>query len=241
MAQGPATRQRACVYTSMLGGYEKLNEQPIASRSSVPFLCLTDDPAITSDTWKTIVIEPCFPLDPVRSQRMLKLLPHRFLPDYDISLYIDNTVILKEPPELLLERYLPPGIQVALPTHSYRETVLSEFAEVGRLGLDDPVRMSEQLNHYSASSPAALLQRPYWSAIQFRRHHDEGVRCAFELWCAHVLRYSRRDQLSANVAFEQSRLSPDRIEIDNYESWFHTWPHVADRTPRSYFRPADAL
>jgi redox-sensitive bicupin YhaK (pirin superfamily) len=41
-----------CVYTTLVGGYEELNEQPIAQSSSIPFICLTDDPALTSNTWQ---------------------------------------------------------------------------------------------------------------------------------------------------------------------------------------------
>ena len=33
-----------------------------------------------------------------------------------------------------------------------------------------------------------------------RRHHDPTVMIAMETWYAHVLRYSRRDQLSVWVA-----------------------------------------
>ena len=80
--------QRACVYTCLIGRYEVLNEQPVAAQSKIPFLCLTDDAALQSSTWRTIKMDPVFTMDPVRSQRTLKLLPHRFLPDFDISLYM---------------------------------------------------------------------------------------------------------------------------------------------------------
>jgi hypothetical protein len=33
-------RRLACVYTTLIGGYEVLNEQPIAATSRLPFICL---------------------------------------------------------------------------------------------------------------------------------------------------------------------------------------------------------
>ena len=227
--------QRGCVYTCLIGNYEKLNEQPISPQSSVPFICLTDDAGLQSSTWRIVRIEPLFPMDPVRSQRMLKLLPHRFLPDFELSLYIDNSVILKKKPEEIFDRYLA-SADFALPIHSFRDRVIEEFIEVAELAKDDPNRIFEQWDHYRASDPDALAERPYWTGILLRRHTSADARRALEHWAAHVLRYSRRDQLSANAVFRLARLQPLGLDIDNHESWFHTWPHARGRA----LRPANS-
>lgn len=220
--------EKFCVYTSLIGGYERLNEQPAARQSKIPFLCLTDDPNLRSETWRIIPVEPLFPQDPIRSQRMFKILPHRFLPDFDASLYIDNSVVLSKPPEEILNRYFRSGY-LALPTHSFRETVLDEYLVVERVRLDDSSRIFEQLNHVALSDPRVLLERPYWNGVLMRRHRSKVLQRALELWAMHVQRYSRRDQLSANVAFKAAGLKPRRIEIDNHHSWFHDWPIKTDR------------
>jgi FkbM family methyltransferase len=225
--------ENSCVYTCLIGRYEKLNEQPVAVRSVIPFICLTDDHDLTSDTWRIVHVDPMFKLDQVRSQRILKLLPHCCLPDFDHSLYIDNSVILSARPEEIFARYFASTV-FALPMHSFRERVIDEFSAVA--GLDDEVRISEQLANYEATYPDILLQQPYWTAILMRSHRSELVCNAMGEWAAHVLRYSRRDQLSANFAFWQAGISPLRFDIDNFVSWFHSWPATADRdhTVRTY-------
>lgn len=215
---------RACVYTCLIGGYEALNEQPMAAASGLDFICFTDDAALTSASWQIRRLDPAFPLDPVRSQRMAKLSPHELLPDYDLSLYIDNSVILTAPPEEVIARYLPDGVSVAMPGHSFRASVRDEFMEVLRMGLDDGGRVLEQLNHYMMSDPSVLETVPFWSAIMLRRHHDPKVTAAMRLWLAQVLRYSRRDQLSGTHALGRSGLEVARFEVDNLGSWFHRWP-----------------
>ncbi|MEI9428623.1 glycosyltransferase domain-containing protein [Mesorhizobium sp. Cs1299R1N3] len=220
--------QSFCVYTTMIGGYERLNEQPIVARSGMPFICLTDDPKLKSDTWQFRIVSPIFGMDPIRSQRALKLRPHVHLTEFSGSLYIDNTIILKEPPELIVDRYwCESGFSV--PTHSYRETVMDEFIEVARLGLDDQSRIFEQLNHYLVECPEALADRPFWNAILLRDHTDPTVCNMSELWSSHVLRYSRRDQLSINYAFRKTGLKPGLIAIDTFSSWFHDYSHFNDR------------
>lgn len=226
MAEAPG---RACVYTCLIGGYEALNEQPMAAESGLDFICFTDDPALTSTSWQIRAYDPAFPLDPVRSQRMAKLSPHELLPDYDLSLYIDNSVILTAPPEEVIARYLPDGVAAAMPGHSFRASVRDEFIEVLRSGLDDGGRVLEQFNHYVMSDPAALEIVPFWSAIILRRHHDPRVVAAMRLWLAQVLRYSRRDQLSGTLALRRAGLEPARFEVDNLGSWFHRWPVTPGR------------
>ncbi|MBT1159187.1 FkbM family methyltransferase [Aminobacter anthyllidis] len=219
---------KCCVYTVLLGGYEDLNEQPAASRSNLPFICLTDDPTLRSESWNCRVVEPLFPQDPIRSQRDLKIRPYLHLPGYDCSVYIDNSVILKEPPERLLELF-EPEVGFLVPSHSFRETVLDEFLEVARQGLDDPTRIFEQLNHYTLSCPEVLEERPWWTGILVRDHHSARVRAMLEAWASHVMRYSRRDQLSMNMAFRFANFRPTAWAMDNRESDLHLWPHTVAR------------
>ena len=224
------SEKSVCVYTVMIGNYEALNEQPAALRSDIPFICLTDDPSLTSKTWQIIELAPAFKMDPVRSQRVLKICPHLVgaLDGFDRSLYIDNSVVLHDTPEQVIRHYgWAQGI--GLPTHSFRESVMDEFIEVARVGYDDQSRIFEQLNHYLAYGEPTLSERPYWTAIMLRDHRDERVRAAMLRWAEHVLRYSRRDQLSLNAALRDAGVAPVRWELDNHESWFHSWPHAHQR------------
>ncbi|WP_439501356.1 FkbM family methyltransferase [Aminobacter ciceronei] len=50
-----------------------------------------------------------------------------------------------------------------------------------------------------------------------------------EAWAFHVMRYSRRDQLSMNVAFRSASFSPTAWAVDNRESDLHLWPHTVGR------------
>jgi hypothetical protein len=62
-----------------------------------------------------------------------------------------------------------------------------------------------------------------------RRHEAPRMRYAMEIWSAHVLRYSRRDQLSSSMAFHMAGLEPQLLLWDNYSSPYHSWPHFNGR------------
>lgn len=213
----------ACVYTVLMGGYERLNEQPVAARSGWPFICLTDDPSLTSQTWQIQQIDPVLPGDLPRSQREAKLLPHLHLPAFERSLYIDNSVLLTALPEEIDARWAGAS-GLSLCAHSYRDTVADECMEVIRLCLDDPSRVMEWVNHLSRHQPQGLTRRPVWGGMLLRDHRSPRVQAAMSRWFQLVLRYSRRDQLSAWAAFDAVGLMPDVQQLDNREAWSHRWP-----------------
>jgi hypothetical protein len=217
-----------CVYTALLNGYEELNEQPAARDSSVDFICFTDDPGLTSASWDVRVVKPLLPGDPVRSQRYLKICAHRALPQYDVSLYVDNTVLLRRPPQEVLHELLGEST-LALVRHGFRPTVRAEFDEVVALGLDAATVCGEQLEHYTIHDPGALTLPPLWGGILGRRHNDAGVAAAMERWFAHVLRYSRRDQLSLWYALRSEGVRPVVHTLDIHQSEFHRWPVARGR------------
>lgn len=225
MENSDDTLTKICVCTCLFGNYEHLNEFPVELDSKVARFCFTDNPNLQSDTWEIKVVKPAFEMDSVRSQRLVKILLHEYLdPKFDISLYIDNSVLLKEKPEDLIEKYMQ-NADIAAPRHSHRLSVLDEFVLVAQEGLDDPARIFEQLNHYQMLEQDVLGAIPYWTAILMRRHNRPNVKEAMRDWSNHVLRYSRRDQLSFNVALLDKELTVQAIEMDdNSESQFHKWP-----------------
>ena len=238
---GSATpaKLRVCVYTCLIGTTEVLNEQPLAS-SEIPFICFTDNPERRSETWQLRPVSPLFEMDSVRSQRVLKILCHKYLPDFDVSLYIDNGVLLKHAPEEFITRYFPES-GLAAPEHSFRDSVLDEFLAVANDGLDDPSRIFEQLNHYAVTDPDSLEEKPYWAGILLRDHRNPCVRDLLELWWAHVQRYSRRDQLSLNYVLRRCGVIPNALALDNHNSSFHSWPHKTPaRQPARMHRPVAA-
>lgn len=211
------------VYTVLFGDYEELNNDH-APQDGITMLCLTDNPDLESDVWDVVVVEPTFPMDSVRSQRLIKISGHERLTEFHETLYIDNSVTLTGSASALLEQWLD-GYDVAMPIHSFRSSLADEFVAVIRDGLDDLGRVVEQYEHYALMG-VDFEVRPLWSAMIARRHTPE-VQRAFGAWAAHMLRYSRRDQLSNRVAL--TGVSINEIDGDNYHSDYHTWPQVAGR------------
>ena len=220
---------RRAVYRALIGNYEQLREEEVARDSDVAFICLTDDPTLTSGTWQIEVVEPRMPRDLTRSARALKILGHPVLEEYDETLWIDNTVALTQPPDRLFEEWLADA-DLAAPLHSFRTSVLAEAEAVIDGGLDDFARVYEQVTHYLATDAAVLEENPHWTGMLARRRTD-AVTATMRVWWEDVLRYSRRDQLSFMPAVRSQHVRMRSVPVGTLSSVWHEWPRAEGRDP----------
>lgn len=221
-ADDRAQPPRRAVYSALIGRYEKLNEQPWAATSRVPFILFTDDPELRSESWDVRLVTPQFRSDPIRSSRALKALGHSELEDYDELLWIDNTVELRADPDAILADWLS-GSDLAVPLHSFRSSVLAEFSAVLELGYDDPGRLHEQLWHYASERAEALELPALWTGM-FARRREARITAVMHDWYSHILRYSRRDQLSLQQVLASAGVAVNAVPLDNHASALHVWP-----------------
>jgi hypothetical protein len=229
----------AVVYTALMGGYETLREEPLAHESGADFVCFTDDRHLTSRTWQVVRVAPWLATDPVRSSRRLKICGHPELERYDQSLWIDNTVELLSRPEDFVDDWLD-GVDLAAPLHSGQASVLTEAEAILDLGKDDAVRVYEQIAHYSRHAHAVLGANPHWTGMLARRRTPE-VAAAMQTWWEHVLRFSRRDQLSFSVVMAECDVRLRSLSLPNLESPLHRWPRSEGRVVRRSDDLRDAL
>lgn len=218
---------RDVVFTALFGGYEPLNEQPAAHASDARFVCFTDDSKVASESWEIRVVKPLLPGDPSRSSRFIKTLAYREF-GKSRSLYIDNSVQLKGDPASLLDAWLADQ-PIAMMPHESRQTVSDEIATCLRYGVDAPGRLREQRNYYRQFLPEALAMRPFWGGMIARRS-DAGLEQLMKTWFTHILRFSRRDQISLPAASLQTGVSIRKVSGLNSESEWHDWPVVTGRS-----------
>ncbi len=225
----PRHASRLVVYTAVLDEKQPLREVPVAAESEADFVCLTTDATLRSDTWQVVPVELRLPTDSVRSERFLKIMGHPVLEGYDRSLWVDNAVELTAPPESFVDEWLAEA-DVAAPVHTFYRTLLEEAEASVEHGKDDHLRVFEQLAHYLHVWPAAVDANPHWTALLARRR-TPPVEAAMQTWWEHVLRYSRRDQVSFGVAMAHCSVRVASVPLPNLRSPVHRWP--AGREMRS--------
>lgn len=225
MTDGPDAG-RVVVYTCVTGGYDIPLESPWALRC--PHVCFTDDPRLRSATWSLRALDGA-DLDPARRSRLPKILPHRYLGDYDTSIWVDASARLLEDPVALARRALE-GFDFAAPRHPKRDCAYLEVDECVRKAKEaesDLRRQAQAYRELGLPDHAGL-----WEAtVLVRRHGAPAVAAAMEDWWTEVRTRSRRDQVSlAFVAWRHGlaiRSLPSRLDR---EAPYRIRKHHRDRT-----------
>ncbi len=143
-----------------------------------------------------IVHDPLDGIDAARASRRAKLMPHRYFPDAEWSIWIDNKSRLKRDPQAVLSAVTAQSDSAffAFP-HFRRDCVYHELQTCWENGLDDyRVLKEREATYRTAGLPAhsGLIEGHFI----VRCHADAAAARFGDRWYEHVLRYSRRDQIS---------------------------------------------
>lgn len=199
------------IYTAIFGGYDQLPD-PEYIPSGWDFVCFTDS-NIQSNIWD-VRPTPAIYKDPTRNARKHKVLPHRWFPNYEYSLWVDGNILIRENINELLS-YLD-NYDIAVHDHNQnadaRDCVYKEAEAIlnfGRINSqkdpsagtkawkDNPKIITKQVNDYYNSgyppnnSLAVTMQL-------LRRHNTVECKKFSERWWEEIKYRSKRDQLSFN-------------------------------------------
>ena len=197
----PEISGRTVVYTCITGGYEKL-VAPVKT-PGFDYICFTDNPSLEPNGWEIRPMpEGLEGLTKVKQQRMVKVLPHKYLPDYDISIWVDGAVIVKGNIKEYLKTLDMTQYSVFIPEHPARKCIYAEkdaCVKIRKIKGDEVALADKQMDRYKNEGfPAnyGLVQ----TNVMIRQHNDRYSKDLMEKWWSELKDYSHRDQLSFNYA-----------------------------------------
>lgn len=191
------------VYTCVTGGYDNLITPK--KTDGVDYICFTDNLEIPCMGWLLRPIpEELSGLTKVKQQRLVKVLAHRYLSDYDISIWVDGSVEVKGNVKEFISSFIYDGHSIFIPRHPARSCIYKECIAVKSIRKDTTDLPEKQMKKYKSEGyPEAngLVQ----SNIMVRWHNDEECKKVMEIWGEEIKNFSHRDQLSFNYALWKSK------------------------------------
>ena len=195
------------IYTTIIGKYDIL-EEPSFIPEGYDFICFTDQKINKPNSiWEIRQVLPLYK-DNTRTARKYKILPHRFLPEYDISIWTDGNELVVGDINKLQEKYLKDK-NMAIYNHmscwDKRDCVYQEAQAIFDLGnrnnnwKDDPSIITKQMERY-VNEQYPPNNGLIVSGVMFRKHNKKDVINCMETWWTELKYGSRRDQLSFNYA-----------------------------------------
>lgn len=193
---------RIVVYTCITGGYDRIHE-PSYVTPGVDYICFTDNMDMKSKTWKLKPMpEELKGFSKVKQQRGVKILAHRYLPDYDISIWVDGVVDVRGNIKDYLKTFDFNTYSVFIPEHPERKCIYKEIdacIRIKKIKGDQVTLAKKQLERYRAEKfpeNYGLVQ----TNVMIRWHNDQYSKDLMEKWWSELKDYSHRDQLSFNYA-----------------------------------------
>jgi hypothetical protein len=224
---------RLAIYTVLIGDKENLNDPlqnlgPDASTDlKLDFFCFTDNQKLRSKVWQLRPFDRGL-VPHEKASRLPKALPQRFFPDYEYSLYIDNTVVFKRLPNASdLE-----GAPFKAFRHPWRKNPADEADIVVKHALDDPDVVAEQMRFYAGIRPLNEITTLTAGTVLLRRHHDPRVRTFGETWWEQILLFSKRDQLSLDLSANEAGCPIEYFPGDKRNNDLFLWPVLSGNARR---------
>lgn len=184
------------IYTAISNNYDGLKD-PIVVSKNCDYICFTDNKNIKSKVWKTREFAPS-ELDDVRKCREIKLRPHKYLQEYEYSIWIDGNIeLIKDVNDLIKEQKLTPQIELFTFQHPVRNCIYTEAEECIKEKKDNDNLILAQIKKYfdeGYPNNHGLVE----SNVILRRHNSKQLIRVMEDWWSEIVNYSRRDQLSFN-------------------------------------------
>lgn len=194
-------------YTCITGGYDKL-KQPSIENAGIDFICFTDNQSIAYGAWKAMSIpnELKF-LSDVKKQRIVKICPHRYLKEYDVSIWVDGNIEVAGNLHQFIKQYDLSKVPFYTRVHPARNCIYDEAKACIAFSKDNKECIEKQVKKYKDEGYPKHIGMVE-TGVLLRRHNDMQCKFIDEAWATELLLNSHRDQLSFNYICWKNHFLP---------------------------------
>lgn len=173
----PATK---IIYTCVFDNYDIL--RPVKPTPGWRYICFTNTD-MKAEGWEIKKVD-----SNKKTNRQIKLQPHLFLPEHDVSIYVDGNITISCDPDGLIK-----GNTFCMMQHPHRNNLRDELAACIKLKKANKDVMTNQVNKYFEDGyPGTGMTS---NGVIIRRNTEENKKIN-EAWWQEVEKHSHRDQLS---------------------------------------------
>jgi hypothetical protein len=213
---------KIAVYTAILGDYEQPKD-PHFKDEGVDYILFTDQ-LTESEGWdKILYVEPSG-YTTRKSARAIKALPHQYLPEYDMTIWVDGNFTQKKSLLPFIEQMKK---DVLLLDHPVRKCIYAEADACIDGKHDYQEIIEEQMYFYQVQgypSGNGLVATGF-----IIRKNNESVNKLNEDWWNEILGKSGRDQLSFNYVAWVNSIEFDTVPFDILDTHFERNQHKHKR------------
>lgn len=227
-------KPKIVVYTAIFNNYDWLKE-PVFPSPEIDFICYTDSDKLISKQWKIVKIDLGNESPSLKNREIKLLYPYTMLQDYDYSLYVDGSIMIKGKVQEFLSKYLH-GKPLYNFQHPDNDCIFLEINNCINEGRGNAEKLKLQFERYKAEGTPEHYGLSDNKIILRANHNTLGKQIMFE-WYNEVVNYSGRDQVCLSYVLYKHGLHYNFFD-ENIENnpYFETWPHNRDGKVQIWWR-----
>ena len=220
-------RIKKVVYSILIGDYDKIST--FDKQNNYKYF-LFSDKKYNNTNWTILSLSKLRKkkkISKIKMTRYIKLFPHLFFKDYELSIYFDASYVINGDLNKLLLRTLNPSFDLYFLQHPERNKIDQEFSAVINCKKEKKRIVNLVKHRYKKKKFPDILQLTENSII-IRRHNNKNIIKLMKVWWKEIKKYSYRDQLSLNYAIWKSNLKikiyylPKQFMLDYFIKRNHT-------------------
>ena len=194
------------IYSALFGNYDTL--KTINKQNQFDYILFTDILIKKKTNWTVLKI-PNFVnklnMSVFKKQRFIKLHPHLFFKNYELSIYIDTTFFILGNITEFLERLITPKFDIYIFEHPYRNCIYTEVYAVILHKKEKPdiaLNIKNRYNKTKFPTQFGLSE----NCLIVRKHNNKNSINLMEKWWEEIQKYSKRDQLSLSYVLWKTKI-----------------------------------
>ena len=195
----PIENRKVIVYSCLIGRYD--NVTSFKRKRGYDYILFTDQ-KIHDSSWNIYPIPKevaDLPVSDVKKQRYMKIHPHKFFKNYDLSIYIDANYIIKGDLDDFLINTLNPIDHIYICHLQFGKGLLQAIDTAINNKLDDVKVLNKTKERYH-NLKILDKQGIVNAGLIIRKHHKEDVIKLMDKWWEEVEKYSHVDNIAFNYA-----------------------------------------
>ena len=216
------------VFTAIFGNYDNL-KTPEYINPDWDYVCFTDNKNVESDVFTIKHVNQRFE-NVTKNARMIKLLSHLFLINYEYSLWIDGSVKLRGKNIDELVNHNLSANYISLHNHVKRDCVYEEADACMLAKKDGNDILARQIAEYrNEGLPESV--GVFETAEIARRQWAPEVQMLNSLWWQQLDAFSIRDQVALPFVFWKHNFTSFVMEGNQWlDAYFHMYKHRASQS-----------
>ena len=195
----PKGYRKVVVYSCLIGDYDQVST--FNKQKGYDYILFTDL-KIKNTNWSVFPIPDevlKLNVSDIKKQRYIKIHPHKFFRNYDLSLYIDANYVIKGDLDDYLINTLNPIDHIYIPHLQFGKGIKQAIEKAIEKKLDDSNLLKEVMDRYNKLnilSKSGIVN----AGLIIRKHNTKDCIKLMEKWWEEVRDYSHVDGFAFNYA-----------------------------------------